>query len=369
MLTISKPLNSKQALSYHKNEFTNVRQNYYSDAERVLGEWQGELAVTWKLGSVVQENQFAHLAEGQHPVTGDQLVQHRKSFSYENSTGSTVTSMEHRAGWDATFSAPKSVSLTALVGNDERVRVAHRESVKVALNELEKYVQARIGGNAPPETTGKLIAAKFKHDAARPVDGYAAPQLHTHAVIFNVTERENGETRAIQEKELFRSQQYATALYQSELAIRMRSLGYEIEPGKNHAPEIKGYSQQYLDASSPRSQQIKEHLAVYGFDGAGPAQIAALRTREAKASIDAEQSLLLHRRIAAHYGNPAEKIVAEARRRTSEMRLHLDKPKTAQEAVTFARDKLFEREAVNDQRELMREALRRGMGSTTVDEV
>ena len=92
MLTISKPLSSKQALSYHKSEFTNARQNYYSDAERVLGEWQGQLAAAWEIGRSVQEEQFARLAEGQHPVTGDQLVQHRKSFTYENSTGSTVTS-------------------------------------------------------------------------------------------------------------------------------------------------------------------------------------------------------------------------------------------------------------------------------------
>jgi conjugative relaxase-like TrwC/TraI family protein len=67
--------------------------------------------------------------------------------------------MEHRAGWDATFSAPKSVSLTALVGGDEAVRDAHRDSVKVALNEMGKFVQARMGGNRPPETTGKWIAA------------------------------------------------------------------------------------------------------------------------------------------------------------------------------------------------------------------
>jgi conjugative relaxase-like TrwC/TraI family protein len=91
--------------------------------------------------------------------------------------------MEHRAGWDATFSAPKSVSLTALVGGDERVRQAHRESVRVALDQLEHYTQARIGGNHPPETTGRFIAAKFEHDTARPVDGYVAPQLHTHAVV------------------------------------------------------------------------------------------------------------------------------------------------------------------------------------------
>ena len=100
--------------------------------------------------------------------------------------------MEHRAGWDATFSAPKSVSITALVGGDERLREAHRESVRVALNELEPYVQARLGGNRLPQTTGNAVAALFEHDSARPVNGYAAPQLHTHAVIFNLTETADG---------------------------------------------------------------------------------------------------------------------------------------------------------------------------------
>ena len=141
---------------------------------------------------------------------------------YVDDRGEKVTTMEHRAGWDATFSAPKSVSLTALVGGDERVRAAHRESVDVALDELEKYVQARIGGNHPAETTGKWIAAKFEHDSSRPVEGYAAPQLHTHVVFFNMTERETGEMRALQPRELYRSQQYATAIYRSELALRLR---------------------------------------------------------------------------------------------------------------------------------------------------
>lgn len=369
MLTMSRPLSSQQALNYHKSEFTSARQNYYSDSERVIGEWQGRLAKQWGLAPAVEERQFARLAEGQHPVTGDQLVQHRKSFTYQSPNGGTVTSMEHRAGWDATFSAPKSVSLASLVGGDERVRVAHRESVVIALHELERYVQARIGGNVPPETTATFIAAKFEHDSARPVDGYAAPQLHTHAVIFNVTERDNGETRAIQERELFRSQQYATAVYQSELAIRLRTLGYDVEPGKNHAPEIRGFTEEYLDASSPRSQQIREHLAAYGLEGAGPAQIAALRTREAKASIDPAYSLALHRQIAARYGNQAERIAERARGRAVQQDGANDRPRAAQEAVTFARDKLFEREAVNDQRDLMREALRRGMGVATTDEI
>lgn len=197
MITLSKPISSGQAQAYHKQEFANARENYYTDGASVRGEWQGQLAARWGLQGEVQEQQFARLAEGQHPETGEQLVRHQTAREYVNAQGETVRTMEHRAGWDATFSAPKSVSLTALVGGDDRVREAHRESVRVALNEMEKYVQARIGGNIPAQTTGAWAVAKFEHDSSRPVDGYAAPQLHTHAVVFNVTETADGQTRAL----------------------------------------------------------------------------------------------------------------------------------------------------------------------------
>ena len=160
-------------------------QSYWSRGQDVTGEWQGQLATKFGLSGSVGAEEFARLSQGQNPVSGDQLVQHRQAHQYTNSDGKTITSVEHRAGWDATFSAPKSVSLTALVGGDDRVRMAHREAVTAALTELERYTQARIGGNHPAETTGQFVAAKFEHDTARPVDGYAAPQLHTHAVIFN----------------------------------------------------------------------------------------------------------------------------------------------------------------------------------------
>src|ERR1700674_960986 len=259
MLTISKPLSAGQARTYHAEEFGNARENYYTKAEQIRGEWHGRLAEQWGLRGEVREEHFQRLAEGQHPITAEQLIRHQAAREYMNRRGEKVSAMEHRAGWDATFSAPKSVSLTALVGGDERVREAHRESVCVALDQLEHYTQARIGGNHPAETTGKFIAAKFEHDTARPVDGYVAPQLHTHVVIFNMTERADGETRALQELGLFQSQQFATAIYQSELTYRVRQLGYEITTGRSGAPEIKGYTQEYLDASSPRSQQIREY--------------------------------------------------------------------------------------------------------------
>src|ERR1700690_2529738 len=211
MLTISKPLSASQAQTYHVREFAAHEQNYWSRDQQGHSEWQGRLAERWGLHGAVGSEHFARLSEGQHPHSEEQLVRHQVSRTYEGKFGREVTSAEHRAGWDATFSAPKSVSLTALVGGDERVREAHRESVRVALDQLEHYTQARIGGNHPPETTGKFIAAKFEHDTARPVNGYVAPQLHTHAVVFNITETEDGGTYSLQPRELYKTQQYATA--------------------------------------------------------------------------------------------------------------------------------------------------------------
>src|SRR5580692_8617176 len=222
MLTISKSLSAGQARTYHAREFTSERQNYWSRDHQGYSEWQGSLAKEWGLGGNVGAEEFARLSEGRHPANDAQLVKHQPARTYENQYGKQITSSEHRAGWDATFSAPKSVSLTALVGGDDRVREAHRESVTTALEQLEYYAQARVGGNHTPETTGKFIAAKFEHDTARPVNGYVAPQLHTHAVVFNLTERENGQARAVQPQSLFQSQQYATAIYRSELAARLR---------------------------------------------------------------------------------------------------------------------------------------------------
>lgn len=371
MLTISKPLSSSQAQTYHAKEFMSAEQNYWKQGDTILGEWQGRMAVQYGLAGSIDAQHFARLSEGQNPLTGEQLVRHRTGHEYKTADGTTVKPVEHRAGWDATFSAPKSVSLTALVGGDNRVREAHRQAVTTALNELERYTQARIGGNHAAETTGKFVAAKFEHDTARPVDGYAAPQLHTHAVIFNLTERGNGSTRAVQPQSYFDSQQFATAVYQSELMYRLSHLGYEITPGRSGAPEIKGYTQEYLDASSPRSQQIREYLEKSGFAGPEAAQIAAHTTRDKKEIHSPSEVLAAHRQVATEFGNQADRVIREARDRANSMEQQplAAAPQAVQEAVTFAKSRNFEREAVTDERDLMRDALRRGMGELTYSQV
>jgi conjugative relaxase-like TrwC/TraI family protein len=371
MLTISKPLNAGQARRYHEEEFQNAGENYYTKGEVIRGVWHGELAVRWGLAGEVREVQFQRLAEGQHPITGEQLVRHQTAREMTNARGERLTTMEHRAGWDATFSAPKSVSLTALVGGDDRVREAHRESVRVALNELEPYVHARLGGNRHPETTGNAVAALFEHDSARPVNGYAAPQLHTHAVIFNLTETADGNVRPLQPRELYRTQQYATAVYRSELAARLTALGYEIERGRSGQPEIHGYTREYIDASSPRRQQIEDYLAAADRQGAASAQIAAHQTRERKVDVSHDEMQRRHHEVAEQFGNQPARIVEAAEHYQDEHQFEHQREWTdaARRAVTFARDCNLEREAVVEERALLRDALQRSLGEARLDDV
>jgi conjugative relaxase-like TrwC/TraI family protein len=355
MISISKPISPAQARSYHREQFASQETRYYSQDGQVIGKWHGRLATEWGLRESVIDEHFARLTEGQHPLTGERLIKHRQE---------TEKSIAHRAGWDATLNAPKSVSIATLVGGDNRIRLAHQESVKVALDELERYIQARLGGNKPAETTGRMVAAKFEHDSARPVDGYAAPHLHTHAVIFNVTRTDEGKYHALQPRELYKSQRYASAVYRSELAARLAALGYELEQKQHGEFEIKGFTPEYLEASSPRRQEIKRYLEEKGVTGSEAAEIAAHSTREAKLNLNRQDLLELNRRLAAEYGNNPQEVVGKAIKRATGM--YPDQTKAAWEAITWSRDRNFEREAVADERMVLRDALNRAQGKATL---
>src|SRR5229473_140282 len=141
---------------------------------------------------------------------------------------------KHRAGWDRVFSAPKSLSVQALVGGDHRLTDAHRLAVEKALIEVEKYSLSRQRGGQESVVTANVVAARFDHIAARPSesapeDQAPDPQLHTHVVFLNMTRRQDGQWRALDPQEIYRSQIYATAVYRSELAREAERLGYRIE--------------------------------------------------------------------------------------------------------------------------------------------
>ena len=163
-------------------------------------------------------------------------------------------------------------------------------------------------------------------------------------------------------------------MYQSELTYRLRNLGYEIEAGRSGAPEIKGYTQDYLDASSLRRQQIRERMEKHGLHGYEAAEIARTCHPRAKKLMQSPAEVLAaHRQLAAEFGNQADQVVAEARERARQAHAPnaLPKPcrKSPEKRSPLPASAAFEREAVTDERDLFRDALRRGMSEVTYAEV
>ena len=108
------------------------------------------------------------------------------------------------------------------------------------------------------------------------------------------------------------------------MTYRLRQLGYEITAGRSGAPEIKGYTQEYLDASSPRSQQIREYLERTGRNGKEAAEIAAHSTRDRKEIHSLGEVMAAHRKLAAEFGNQAEAVVRAAQERARSQSQEVD---------------------------------------------
>ena len=151
MLTISHALSVSRAETYYQSEYTNpgmIQSEYYQEKGEAQGEWVGALAEDWGIAGPMTEEQFRHGINGQHPVSGEQLIKHVEARKYRNRHGKWIETSTHRAGWDATFSAPKSLVILAYMSGDEELKrgvwEVHIASVKDALDEMEKYSCARV---------------------------------------------------------------------------------------------------------------------------------------------------------------------------------------------------------------------------------
>jgi conjugative relaxase-like TrwC/TraI family protein len=346
---------------YFEKEFEAAQERYLSDGDRVA---KGTLAEAFGLEGEVTREQYGRLCRGEHPITGKKLIRDIRGETYLKD-GETKRRVGHRPGWDVTFSAPKSVSEAALVGGDRRLIEAHRKAVSAALGELEKFAQARTGARSLPKTTGNLCMIQFEHDAARPVDGFAAPQLHTHNFVMNMTKDGPGKYRSLNTRVMYEAQHYLTTVYRAALAKEVRDLGYEIVPTKNGAFELKGYDEAYLTAISPRSVQRDEALLARGLEySPAAAQAAVLDTRQPKLEVGESAIRGMWAERAELFGVTREETkTGEAMVASYRFRSRL-----VDEAVTYGLERALDRTGEAEETRVLAEALKYRIGEVGLEE-
>ncbi|KLA90033.1 conjugative relaxase [Xanthomonas euvesicatoria pv. euvesicatoria] len=257
--------------------YAEAEDDYYTK-ELDASEWQGKGAERLGLEGEVDRARFQQLLAGQVKP------------GIEISRTSKRNDTKERIGIDLTFSAPKSVSIQALVGGDARLVKAHEEAVAATVAHAETLAQARVktGGKAGVVDTGNLVVAKFRHETSREQD----PQLHTHAVVMNLTRRGDGQWRALRNDNIIKSVSYLGAHYRAELAVRLTQLGYELRHGRDGMFELAHIDRKQRLAFSDRAAAIEAALAKKGIDRetatTAEKQAATMNTRPKKEAIDRE---------------------------------------------------------------------------------
>ena len=191
--------------------------DYYSEGESVVGEWKGKLAEKFGLeGKDVVREVFEALSKNLHPSTEEKLRPRSSKVTFH----------------DVVISAPKSYSVVALVGGDERLVEGFERASAKAFNRLEKYlsVRDRSGNSYHTENeirTGNGIAATFLHDTNRLLE----PNLHQHVVFSNHSWcEEKGSYYALQPKTMMNeSKRWITDQFHRDLAKEAIAAGYKVE--------------------------------------------------------------------------------------------------------------------------------------------
>ncbi len=254
------PVSAAQAL-------TSGVEDYYLGGPEAAGRWIGRGARALALEGRVNDAEFEAVLGGTAPATGEPLRRH----------GSV-------AGFDVTFSAPKSVSILFGVGDPTiqgAVRSAHDRAVAAAFDYFERSTAfARRGAGGTRVVPGDgLVAASFLHRTSRAGD----PQLHTHVVVANAVRAADGRWSALDGRLIYAHARTAGFLYQAQLREELtRTLGLQWTPITKGSAEVRGVPSRVIRAFSRRRAEIEAAMELHGSHGRTAAQVAALDTRRAK---------------------------------------------------------------------------------------
>jgi conjugative relaxase-like TrwC/TraI family protein len=365
MLTIRAMSDGKGYASKHLEN-----NDYYSENERVIGQWRGRGAELLGLGGEVESKDFEALRLACHPETGEFLRQ-RQSADRLSQDGTTQSHGRHL--YDFTSSAPKSVSIMATLGGDERLLKAHENAVNEALNELETHAAARVrqDGAQHDRMTSNLIMAVYHHDTSRELD----PQIHTHAVAANLTyDGAEHRWKALQASGIYERRAYLTEVYRNSLARQVRQLGYQIENrydgrGRDCGFEIRDIPDELIDKYSQRSRQRDDAIDRFTKEtGRKPTDNeVAILVRDSRASKLEEISTTEVRDRQRERLKPEEaRSLADLYPNKKEITVSLD---SAMPSLLYAQNHIFERVSVCHDHEVFTEALRHGRGHISHDEL
>ncbi|GAB2615036.1 MobF family relaxase [Kribbella endophytica] len=192
---------------------------------------------------------------------------HSAAITEVRRTEARVRARQAVAGFDLTFSPVKSVSVlwaTADVGVKEQVTAAHYDAVNDVLDLIQDqavFTRTGDGGIAQIDTRG-AIATAFDHWDTRSGD----PQLHTHLVIANRVQSNDGQWKTLDGRVLFRSAVAMSEIHNVLLADGLtRRLGVDWDlrdrgEQRNPAFEITGVPDELLREFSSRTEQIESNL-------------------------------------------------------------------------------------------------------------
>ena len=326
------------------------REDYYSQGQEISGDWHGMAAERLGLSGAVTQADFDALCDNKIPGSDERLTQRNKS--------------NRTVGYDFNFHCPKSVSVAYEFTRDERILDAFKLSVNQTMQEIESEIKTRVRKNGADENrmTGNMVWAEFVHFTARPVNGIPDPHLHAHCYAFNTTwDDVEKKWKAGQFRDLKADAPYFEAAFHARFSRRLTELGYGIERTAK-SWELAGMPQRVLDEFSKRTEQVEQKARELGITSAKQKDGLAALTRERKRK-DIEKSELCElwdKRISVD-----ERQAIQNLRNTV-----ITTPKVSEmKAMDFAIQHCYERASIATNKELLRHALRFGVGDVNVDQI
>jgi conjugative relaxase-like TrwC/TraI family protein len=324
-----------------------AKQDYLSQGGAVTMTWVGKGAERLHLPETVIENDFVQLCRGYDPTTGKRLMVRDKGI-------------QRRVCYFGQISPPKDVSVTYLVGGDERIEKWWQESVKETLAEIEAVTATRVRRGRADEDrmTGEMIAAVVSHDTSRSLD----PQLHTHLCIMNTTyDAAEKRWKSIQPSAYYRYESFFREVCYNKLAERLVEAGYKLEPSRPIGFTIQGFPDECRKIFSKRRQEIERVADALKTRNQDALQAIAAQTRSAKRHVEGEKLKAFWREECGEHLPEIRKAI-----RAADGVKRVSPNVQASTALSAGMEHCFERNSVMDERLLLREALISGRGEVSL---